>query len=140
MKSRSRFILDTNVLISAFLFTGLPHQAFLKAQREGVILASEATLAELQEVLMRSKFDRAADRALREAFVQAYARSATVVAIHSAIRACRDPRDNKFLELAVDGHAGTIITGDGDLLALQPFHGIAILTPTQFLEQAEGSG
>jgi predicted nucleic acid-binding protein len=50
-----------------------------------------------------------------------------------AIRACRDPKDDKFLELAVHGRADLIVTGDQDLHTLNPFRGIAILTPNAFL-------
>lgn len=50
------------------------------------------------------------------------------------IAACRDPKDDKFLSLAVSGHATHIITGDQDILALDPFQGIRILTPRDFLE------
>jgi putative PIN family toxin of toxin-antitoxin system len=50
-----------------------------------------------------------------------------------AIRACRDPKDDKFLSLAVSGHADLILTGDADLLALHPFQGIAILSPADYL-------
>nr|WP_232285716.1 putative toxin-antitoxin system toxin component, PIN family [Crocosphaera chwakensis] len=47
---------------------------------------------------------------------------------------CRDPKDNKFLEVAVNGNATHIITGDKDLLELHPFRGISILKPKQFLQ------
>lgn len=50
------------------------------------------------------------------------------------ITACRDPKDDKFLELAVSGRATHIISGDTDLLTLNPFRGIAILPPRAFLE------
>ena len=50
-----------------------------------------------------------------------------------AIRACRDPKDDKFLEAAVHGNADALITGDADLLALHAFHEIPILTPDRFL-------
>jgi uncharacterized protein len=50
------------------------------------------------------------------------------------ISACGDPKDDKFLSLAVSGHATHIITGDADLLALHPFQGIQILAPGTFLE------
>jgi hypothetical protein len=52
------------------------------------------------------------------------------------IRACRDSRDDKFLEVAVHGHADLIVTGDRDLLDLHPFRGIGILTPAAYLELA----
>lgn len=51
------------------------------------------------------------------------------------IRACRDPKDDKFLELAIDGRADAIVTGDQDLLVLHPFRGIAVLTPAEYLER-----
>ena len=57
-----------------------------------------------------------------------------MVQVSRAIRACRDPRDDKFLEVAVHGRADLIVTGDEDLLALNPFRGIAILAPAAYLE------
>ena len=52
----------------------------------------------------------------------------------SPIHACRDPRDDKFLEVAVHGEADYLVTGDGDLLALHPFGKVAIVTPGRFLD------
>jgi predicted nucleic acid-binding protein len=51
------------------------------------------------------------------------------------LRECRDPKDDKFLELAIAGKASHIISGDQDLLMLSPFHGVAILTPVDFLRE-----
>ncbi len=51
------------------------------------------------------------------------------------ITECRDPKDNKFLELAVAGNADCIVTGDKDLLVLDPFRNIRIITPKEFLDQ-----
>jgi len=93
------------------------------------LLASDETLEEFRTVLMRGKFDRDVDREIREGMLQEYARLCTLVPIHTPIRACRDPRDDKFLEIAVHGRADAIVTGDQDLLVLHPFRGIAILTP-----------
>lgn len=50
------------------------------------------------------------------------------------IKECRDEKDNKFLELAISGNADFIITGDNDLLVLNPFRTIQIITPKSFLE------
>jgi putative PIN family toxin of toxin-antitoxin system len=55
--------------------------------------------------------------------------AAELVPITERIAACRDPKDDKFLELAVNGHADLIVSGDADLLALNPFRGIPIITP-----------
>jgi len=51
------------------------------------------------------------------------------------ITACRDVKDNKFLELAIDGGAHLIVSGDNDLLTLYPFQSLRILNPRTFLDQ-----
>ena len=60
--------------------------------------------------------------------------AAELVAIAERISACRDPKDDKFLELAVNGHADLIVSGDADLLALNPFREIPIITPVAFVQ------
>ena len=50
------------------------------------------------------------------------------------VRECRDPKDDKFLEVALNGRADLILTGDADLLALHPWQNIAILSPAQYLK------
>ena len=57
--------------------------------------------------------------------------------IHLSVHACRDPRDDKFLEVAVNGMADLIVTGDDDLLVLDRFRPTRILTPKQFLEMRD---
>ena len=69
----------------------------------------------------------------RRQFLRLFDRVAELIPITHIVRACRDPKDDKFLELAVNGAAQLIITGDGDLLALHPFRGIEILTPARYL-------
>ena len=135
MTQLRRLVLDTNILVSAALRKGsLPHQTLLKARMEARLLASDETLAEFRSVLLRDKFDRAVDRDIREGLLQEYARLCTLIPILEQIRACRDPNDDKFLEVAVNGRADAIVTGDEDLLVLNPFRGIAILTPRAYLK------
>ncbi|MFL5342185.1 MAG: putative toxin-antitoxin system toxin component, PIN family [Gemmataceae bacterium] len=93
---------------------------------------SEATVAELDEVLRRPKFDKYVSEKRLE-FLAALVREAEPVAFTEVITACRDAKDDKFLELAVSGRASHVLSGDGDLLALHPFRGIAIVTPQAFL-------
>lgn len=69
-----------------------------------------------------------------EVFSPALTREAQWVDVDVRITACRDPKDDKFLELAVSGHATHIVSGDSDLVALNPFQGIQILPPHSFLE------
>jgi putative PIN family toxin of toxin-antitoxin system len=135
MTNARRLVLDTNVLVSAALRNGsLPHRALLKARMEAKLMASDETLAEFCSVLLREKFDRDVARVIRLDLLEEYTKLCTLVPIPTSIRACRDPRDDKFLEVAVHGRADLIVTGDTDLLALNPFRGIAILTPAEYLE------
>ncbi len=56
-----------------------------------------------------------------------------LIEIKEKVEECRDPKDNKFLELAINGKATAIVSGDKDLLILHPFRGIPIVTVSQFL-------
>lgn len=134
MNQRVRTVIDTNVVVSGLLFPGsIPAQAILKAQSVTVV-ASNAMRVELLAVFSRSRFDRYAKRADRLQLASAFILATEEVWITLPIHICRDPRDNKFLEAAVYGNADAIVTGDKDLLALNPFRGIRILTPAAFLE------
>ena len=99
---------------------------------------SASTLEELADVLERAKFDRYLTGSEREEFLEALVERAIFVEPTEEIRVCRDARDDKFLELAVTGSADCIITGDSDLLTLNPFRGIPIVTAAQFLAFAGG--
>jgi putative PIN family toxin of toxin-antitoxin system len=132
---RPRLIVDTNTLISRLLLPdSLPDLAARRAVDQGILLVSDDTLDELTTVLGREKFDRYISLEDRMAFLQKLIRIATKVDILRRLQACRDPKDDKFLELAVNGEVDAIITGDSDLLVLHPFQGIPILTPKAFLE------
>jgi putative PIN family toxin of toxin-antitoxin system len=61
---------------------------------------------------------------------------AELVAVKERIKACRDPTDDKFLELAVNGRADLILSGDADLLMLNPFRSIPIVSPATFVQAA----
>jgi putative PIN family toxin of toxin-antitoxin system len=91
------------------------------------MLVSTVTLSEPVSTMEKAKFDRYASLA---AFVYANVRFVT---IERTISACRDPDDDKFLEVAVNGRANALVTGDADLLALDPFEGISILKATDYL-------
>jgi len=87
----------------------------------------------LNDIFGRDKFDRYVIREDRERFLVAFLRAAIAIEITEPIAACRDPKDDKFLELAVSGGATCIVTEDNDLLALHPFRGIPIVSVEQFL-------
>jgi len=128
------WVLDTNLLVSRLLMpSGTAARPVDHALERGILLVSEATLQELVTVLGRSKFDPYVSREDRQQFIRLLGGVARVVPIAAPIRACRDPKDDKFLEVAVHGEARAIITGDADLLDLDPFHGIRIVRPADFL-------
>jgi putative PIN family toxin of toxin-antitoxin system len=103
-------------------------------RHSGIILISVATIEELQKVMNRPKFDKYVDREIRSEFIAQLTQQSELVDINEPVIACRDSKDDKFLELAVNGKADYLISGDRDLLVLHPFRGIPIITPAVFLE------
>ena len=138
MSKSLRFVLDTNVLISAVLSpTGQARRAFDEAVRHGRLLFSESTHAELQEVLARERIQKYLPKAGARHLLLLLEHAAEYVEPDKQIRACRDPKDDKFLEVAVSGGADVLVTGDKDLLVLHPFRDVPILTPAAFLEHVD---
>jgi uncharacterized protein len=90
-------------------------------------------LQELQNVIKRKKFDKYVTAEERDAFITLLTTTATLVEIDERIQASQDSKDDKFLEVAVNGSASCIVTGDPDLLVLHPFRGVVIITPALFL-------
>ncbi len=129
-----RIVIDTNVVVSALIFASSSSmKAFTLAKLRGTILVSNDVLSELTNVLSRSKFDRYITSEIREDFLASLMLEAEIVPITEKITACRDPKDNKFLELAISGYADYLITGDQDLLVLHPFRNLQIITVSNFL-------
>lgn len=131
-----RWVLDTNTLISRLLPTGTAGRAVDHALALGVLLVSDDTLDELARVLSRPKFDRWVTLAERQRFIQLLGGVARRVPITHRVQACRDPKDDIFLHVALNGEAEAIATGDRDLLVLDPFHGVRILSPADFCRVA----
>ena len=128
------FVLDNNILVSALLVkNSAPFWVIKKVEEMGVILYSEATLLELNQVLNRKKFIKYFTVEEKQEFIVKLIESAELVVITESIDVCRDPKDNKFLELAVSGEADFIVSGDQDLLVLNPFRNIEIITANDFL-------
>ncbi len=133
-----RAVVDTNILVRALIRPQGTVGPVLLHLRQGdyTLLYSDATLEELVDVLNRPR--------IREKYGLGDGDIRTVVALillrgehvtpRVRIRACRDPHDDKFLEVAVSGHADVIVIGDEDLLVLSPFQGIPIVSPREFLD------
>lgn len=136
-----RVVFDTSTLVSASLRIGsLPHQALLEAFATSDLCASLETLAELEQALDREKFDPYLDRESRREFAALIRRNIHFFVVDDAdLQAiqpcCRDRRDNKFLVLALAAEANTLVSSDEDLLVVHPWHGLAIVTPAEFLRE-----
>ena len=134
--TRARVVVDTNVLVSRLILPqSLPAKALSRAALEARLLISEATMYELADALARPKFDRYVSVEDRKGFLQLLGHIAEFVPVIQLVRECRDPKDDKFLDVALNGRADVIITGDADLLALHPWRRVAILSPADYLRR-----
>jgi putative PIN family toxin of toxin-antitoxin system len=130
-----KVVFDTNVLISALLLAdSVPSIALQEAERRGTILYSLSTIKELSEVLSRPKLARYIDPNAAAGFLARIHRSWKEIEILHSVEVCRDSKDDKFLDLALNGDASVIVTGDEDLLTLNPYREIKIINPHTFLE------
>ncbi len=139
-----RVVLDTNTIISGLFWDGLPGRVYDGAIDERyTLLASKALLNELLDVLQRPKFAPALKATSRtsETIMMRHRQIATIVEpVEIPSDVIRDPDDRDVLGCAVGGHADYIVSGDKDLLTLQLYDGITIVSAGTFLsilEQAD---
>jgi uncharacterized protein len=131
-----RVVLDTNIIISAALSkNSTPDKVVGHAIDNAILLISNDTFNELQEKILSNKFDKYVQLETRKTFLKTLHAIFEMITIDKRITACRDSKDNKFLELAVNGNANCIVTGDKDLLVLHPFETVEILTAADFLKK-----
>ena len=131
-----RVVADTNLIVSAMLTDQTsPQRALDYVVQQGSFLLSSDTFEELTDVLLRPRFQRYLSIETRLNLLAKYERDADWITVNETITACRDPKDNKFLELAVSGQATHVITGDVDLLVLNPFQAVSIVSPRDFLSE-----
>jgi putative PIN family toxin of toxin-antitoxin system len=131
-----RIVVDTNVFVSAIaLPRSVPRQAVNRMLDSDVLLFSEATMTELVEVLRRPKFDHYVSPQDRAIFLGQLGTVAEFVPIIQLVRECRDPKDDNFLEVALNGRADVIITGDADLLRMHSWREVEIVTPANYLRR-----
>ena len=132
--TKLRIVIDTNILISGLMaVNSLPQQVFDYATSQAILLISDEVQSEIENVISRPKLEKYITLERRVKFLAELSQQVERVEINQQIRACRDPKDDKFLELAVCGEANYIITGDADLLDLHPFQNISIIKAANFL-------
>jgi|ERR1019366_963226 putative PIN family toxin of toxin-antitoxin system len=129
-----RVVVDTNILVS---FAIRPNPTFEKIfdhiAAHGVSLVSEDTIAELLDVLSRDKFRKYVPLDQSIDYIEWYAGISEQVIVTENVVACHDPKDDKFLSLAVSGKADCIVAGDHHLLDMVKFNDISIYRPAEFI-------
>lgn len=135
--TNTRIVVDTNIFVSAFL--GSKQAKFLLKEifnNAFLLVMSREQLGEIREVLLREKFNKYITHSEVEELLTLLSFKAIIPAIYEKIFDCRDKKDNMILEEAVFGNAQVIITGDEDLLILNPYKWIRILTLKDFLKES----
>lgn len=130
---KTRIILDTNVIISAFGWTGKPW-IILERVLEGEfeLIVSKKQFVEIRRVSEYPKFSFSEEQKRR--MLDIIGRIATVVETHGDVNIIKDdPSDNMFLEAAIEFDVPFIITGDPHLLNLKEYQNVKIMNPAQFL-------
>ena len=130
-----RLVLDTNVLVSAILSPNSISAKVLNwGEDNGTILYSTDTLTEILSVLRRSKFAKYIDPEDIDGLSIRIKTAWICIEILTQVKLCRDAKDDKFIDLALNGNASHLITGDTDLLVLHPIQNISIINPRTFWE------
>jgi uncharacterized protein len=129
----ARVVIDTNVLVSAFINNGKPRKLLLKLLEEHTVILSSQMLAELADVLSRDKFFVTSSQVDR--FISVLVRKTKIVSVDSSFKVIlEDPDDDIVLNTALSGKADYIVTGDKHLLSLRKFEKIEVLKVNQMLE------
>jgi putative PIN family toxin of toxin-antitoxin system len=133
---KPRLILDTNVIISGVLFKGEAIRSLLiYVLNEYQLVFSQTTWDDLASVFQRDAFEKMMPLGARLRVLAELASKVEVAESTSIVTDCRDPKDNKFLSLAIDANAIAIVTGDKDLKVQHPYKGIAIQSPADFMRR-----
>ena len=116
----------------------MPRQAFISALGSHTLFVSPETLDELEKVLLRPKFDAYASTAERATFFAKYKQETSLLTPDAQSEkmskgACRDPKDCKFLALAMACKSGVLVSSDDDLLSIKIWHETQIVSPAAFL-------
>lgn len=136
---RKNIVLDSNLVVSAFLNPrGAAGEALCLALEHFEVITSPDTISELADVLKRDKFDRYLSKSDRLERLRLYATNSITIHVREIVTECKDPKDNKFLALALESKAIALVSGDKkDLVSMNPFRGIPIIGVREFIETHE---
>jgi len=135
MNSFKKYICDTNILLSSLISSSSPPAQTVDFIKDnGLFSFSKETFSEFEEVLKRPKFDKFLSKERRLNFINKIFELSVFYEVHDKTDICRDPKDNKFLDIAIVSHAELLITGDEDLLILERIEKTSIITPRNFVD------
>lgn len=129
-----RIILDTNIWISFLISKDFSKLDEIIFSKKYTLIFSKELLSEFIEVAKRPKLRRFFSADDLEGILETIDEYAEFIEVKSKIDACRDAKDNFLLSLSVDGKADFLLTGDKDLLVLNPFKKTAIISITDFFQ------
>ena len=127
-----RIVIDTNVVASAVFFGGRPAELLrMVVRHEHSAVATDEIIDEYQATVNYLLVKYGGKR-LQLSIVPVFS-AMEIIPVTSKVEICRDPDDNKFISCAIDGHCCYIVSGDKDLLSLERFGDIKIMTVAEFL-------
>lgn len=129
-----RIVIDTNVLISGVFFGGFPRKILSTVVEQKITACATAEIINEYEEIVQEMINRKQGH-INKAILSPLIKTMEIIDPVSRVEICRDPDDNKFLECAKDSHALYVVSGDKDLLVIEQFENIQIMTAKDFCEK-----
>ena len=128
-----KIVIDTNVVISGIFFGGNPRKV-IEAVVDGNLNAyATPEIVEEYTEIIESMIERKQGR-LNQNTLFPFFSALKIIEGASIVNVCRDPDDDKFIGCAIDSKALYIVSGDNDLLDIQEYEGVQIITAKEFCE------
>ena len=129
-----RIVIDTNVLISGVFFGGFPRKILSAVVSREITACATAEIIDEYEEIVQEMINRKQGH-INKAILSPLIKTMEIIEPVTQVEICRDPDDNKFLGCARDSHAVYIVSGDKDLLVIEQFENIQIVTAKDFCEK-----
>lgn len=129
-----RIVVDTNVLISGIFFGGFPRRILTSIINKQLTACATTEIINEYEEIVEEMIDRKQGH-LNRTILAPLIQTMEIIEPVSHIEVCRDPDDDKFLECAKDSHALYVVSGDKDLLFIEKYENIQIVTAKDFCEK-----
>ena len=129
-----RIVVDTNVLISGIFFGGFPRRILTSIINKQLTACATTEIINEYEEIVEEMIDRKQGH-LNRTILAPLIQTLEIIEPVSHIEVCRDPDDDKFLECAKDSHAIYVVSGDKDLLVIEKYENIQIVTAKDFCEK-----